>query len=240
MKLILFFFLSILMIYLNAAKVGAAMVARSEVESFLPEQFAGWKLTVKARRYDRENIFDYMDGAGEFYLAYDFTDLYVGEYKKGNSEPVNVEIYRMATSKDAFGVYSHDLDGKKVEMGHDAIYAQGFLKGWKSNIFIRLVAMRETSDNKQFILSFARQLFERLNEAGEKPGLLKKLPSADLIPDSVSYFHKNTSLNNIYFLATANILNLSEKTFAVSARYKVNDSEKARLIIIEYPDDEEA
>ena len=218
----------------------AKVVKGEEVQAFLTEELAGWRLKEGVRVFDRHNIFDYMNGAGEFYLAYSFIDLRVGVYVKADNDPVTVEIYCLANSEDAFGVYNHDLDGSSLDIGQGVIYGRGFLKGWKNNIFIRIVAMEETPAIKTFIQSTAKHIFGQIKEVGPKPRLIERLPTPGMLADSLRFFHTNNSLNNLYFLASVNILKLSEKTNVVTAQYKPDGEKKVRLFIVEYPDSEAA
>jgi len=59
------------------------------------------------------------------------------------------------------------------------------------------------------------------------------IPHEGLDSLSVRYFHLHTSLNYRYYLADRNILNLSDKTEAVLARYQPGNQ---CLVLIQYPD----
>lgn len=80
----------------------------------LPASINQWKLEGGIRRIDRTHIFDYMNGAGELYLAYHFDHLLVAEYKDGEDNDILVELYLMKSSRDAFGLLSLDWGGETV------------------------------------------------------------------------------------------------------------------------------
>ena len=65
---------------------------------------------------DSSNIFDYMNGAGELYLAYGFDHLEVYEYTADDQDSILVEVYVMNTSDDAFGLLSLDWGGEPVTL----------------------------------------------------------------------------------------------------------------------------
>ncbi len=44
---------------------------------FLPKQVDGWLAVEEDKTYTRSTIFEYMDGAGEIYLSYNFQHLLV-------------------------------------------------------------------------------------------------------------------------------------------------------------------
>ena len=62
----------------------------ASVESFVREG--------EARRIDATKIFDYMDGAGELYLAYRFDHLEVSVYRAVQEEEILVEVYFIGRS----------------------------------------------------------------------------------------------------------------------------------------------
>ena len=205
----------------------------------LPPEVSGWKTGREDQVFTRDDVFDYMNGGGESYLAYDFQFVFVREYVREDAPSIVVEIYQMSSSEDAFGVSTHDTDGDKFDLGQGAIYAAGLLRFWKDKIFVRILADRETPEAKAVIMQLGTIIVRTISQDGEKPGLVKALPTEGLRPKSLRYFHTLISLNVHYYLANVNILNLSPETQVVMARYKKDGSE-ARLLLVEYPTVERA
>ena len=205
----------------------------------LPRQMDGWLVTGEDAIYTRDTIFDYMDGAGEIYLAYDFQRMLVREYTKESAPSIAAEIYRMSSPRDAYGIFSHDTDGDQVVLGQGAIYAMGLLRFWKDSIFVRLLAERETDETKAAVMKLGREIANAIPNEGKRPLLVACLPPEGLLKKSIRYFHKQVSLNCHYYLADSNLLNLSENTEAVLARYRRGDR-KVRLLLVRYRKPEEA
>ncbi len=199
----------------------------------LPEEISGWKESRPDEVYGRENIFDYMDGAGEIYLAYDFQFVFVREYVRANSPSLMVEIYQMSSSEDAFGVFTQDLDGNEVNLGQDALYAAGLLRFWKDKIFVRIMADKETAEIKPVIMKLGEIIVAASPQEGIRPSLISAVPSAGLRPKTLRYFHTLISLNSHYFLAGENVLNLSSDTQVVLTQYEKEKS-RARLLLVAY------
>ena len=44
-------------------------------------EMAGWKLSGEIQIYSRANLYDYIDGAADLYLKYDFQELKVADYQ---------------------------------------------------------------------------------------------------------------------------------------------------------------
>ena len=221
----------------------ALVIAASQAawyEPMLPDAAGGWRACGAVRTYDCAHIFDYIDGAGELYLAYDFRDVAVRDYEKPGAPKITADVYRMSTSRDAYGVYSHERpvneapDRSFADIGQERDYGAGLLRFWKGKFFVRVLADRETPGSKTAVLAIGRAASKAITQTGDPPDLIKQVPSRALIARSVRYFHKHTVLNFHYYLSDANILDLGEKTDAVLAQYKL-DSGKPRLLMVRYP-----
>ena len=215
------------------------ILAAFPLRQALPSETSGWKTGREDQAFTRDNIFDYMDGGGEIYLAYDFQFVFVREYVRDDAPSIVAEIYQMSSSQDAFGVFTHDIDGDEIDLGQGAIYAAGLLRFWKDKIFVRILADSETPEAKAVIMKLGTTIVRAISQDGEKPGLVKALPTEGLRPKSLCYFHTLISLNAHYYLANVNILNLSPETRVVMARYEKDGSE-ARLLLVGYPTVERA
>ena len=79
-----------------------------------PKAVGSWTRPDAARIIDASNIFEYMNGAGELYLAYGFDRLEVYEYTSDQQDSILVELYFMKTSDDAFGLLSMDWGGEPI------------------------------------------------------------------------------------------------------------------------------
>jgi len=219
----------------DSGKILAAFPLRQA----LPSEASGWKTGREDQVFSRDNIFDYMDGGGEIYLAYDFQFVFVREYVRDDAPSIVTEIYQMSSSQDAFGVFTHDTDGDEVDLGQGAIYAAGLLRFWKDKVFVRILADSETPEAKAVIMELGTTIVRAISRDGDKPALVKFLPIDGLKPKSLRYFHTLISLNAHYYLANVNILSLSPETRVAMARY-VKDGSEARLLLVEYPTVERA
>jgi hypothetical protein len=206
--------------------------------NLLPAGRDGWVKSGEMEVYDRNNLFDYMDGGAELYLAYDFQKLVVQRYSSGSTDVVKgnsitVEIYQMNSSPDAYGLYSFDQEGETVEVGQKGVYGYGLLKFWKEKHLVRILGSRP--DLRETVLKLGRDIDEKIRDEGALPELLSKIPKDELIPNSDHFFHKQILLNNLYFLSDKNILNLTDKTDCLLADFG-SDGDILRLLVVEYPD----
>lgn len=205
----------------------------------LPDEVLGWKWDGKEEVYDRETIFDYIDGMGEVYRAYNFRQVFVRRYEKPNRPRITVDLFDMGLPEDAFGVWTFERDGEPVDIGQDADYAVGMLRFWKGRYFVAIWTEGETPELKEAVLTLGRKIAEAIPEQGQRPELLRYLPSSGLDKNRILFFRHILILNRHYFIADRDILNLSLKAEGILATYRVG-KETMRLILVRYPTEKDA
>jgi hypothetical protein len=215
--------------------------ARPAPTVHLPETVDGWSRSAPLRRIEAAGIFDYMDGAGELYLAYRFDRLDVAEYASPEGGEILVELYWMRTSDDAYGLLSGDWGGEPVALtepapgpGPRALYGAGLLRLWSDDLYARVLATRESEAARRAVLALGRVIVAGRRDP-PPPRLATSLPNAaaklTLRPDSVCFLRSHLVLNSAYYVSQRDILNLGPNVEAVTARYG-----NARLVLVRYPD----
>jgi len=195
-----------------------------KMRELVPDEIHGWRAQDELEVYDRKTIFDYIDGAGEIYLLYDFQKVVVLRLIKAAFPTILVELFDMGTSEEAFGIFSHASEGDEQGIGQGSEYRGGLLCFWKANYFVCISSEQETAETKKAVTDLAERIAQKIAVTGTEPKLLDYLPEEGLIDGSVRYFHKHTSLNYHYFVAQQNLLNLSPQTDAVLAEYQPDQS----------------
>ncbi len=223
----------------------------------LPKSIGVWTRPDSARIIDSSNIFQYMNGAGELYLSYNFDHLKVYEYTtKNQQDSILVEVYIMNTSNDAFGLFSIDWGGEPIEIHSSpsmrssptvapparALYGGGLLRLWADTIYARVMVYPDTPESKEAVLSLGRKIAANRKMPTE-PELLKFLPQTigsnwKLRKDRIGYFRSHLVLNSLYYLSHQNILNLDHSTEALTAPYEnisnAGSAKSVQLLFIKY------
>ena len=223
---------------------------------YLPETVGVWNRSESFKTIDSTNIFKYMNGAGELYLGYRFDHLEVFDYTSENQEHILVELYFMETTDDAFGLLSLDWGGEPVSLDGlpadspnrslasqtRALYGAGLLRIWSNNLYIRVMAFRESPASRQAVLSLGKAITANRKTSPE-PELLKYLaPHIDsawkLRRDRLSFFRSYLALNSIYYLSHENILDFDLATEAVMAPYehisRAGDRTRSQFLLVKY------
>jgi hypothetical protein len=220
---------------------GALMIAMAIGPApFLPEAAAGWQAEGPASTYDAETIFQYIDGLGEVYLAYDMTACHARRYRGPAGEgDIVADVFDMPTSGDAYGLYTHSREGTVVDVGQDASFGYGSLLFWKGRRFVSVQAEVQSEGARDAAMAIGRAVAEATPEEGDRPPLVARLPSPGLDPQSVVYLHHPQILDAHARLGPGNLLGVGRSTPAVMGRYRRGDA-TVEMVLVEYPDEEAA
>jgi hypothetical protein len=206
--------------------------------SYIPASIGPW-LSEADQTYDAETVFDYIDGAGEVYRSYNMRLLIARRFHKDGRPDIVVDAFDMGVSADAFGVFTHDLDGEDAGIGQGSTYKAGLLSFWKGRYFLSVYAEEETAETRPAVLDLGRRIAAAIPRGGKPPALLELLPGEGLEARATRFFHTAPVLNYHYFVADANILLLGPETDAVLAAYG-GKADRSHLLIVAYPDRGEA
>jgi len=210
-----------------------------DLGALMPHEVNEWKSQGADKIYTEEMIFDYIDGAGEIYRAYNYKKLQARNFIREGYAQIIVDIFDMGEAKNAFGIFTHNLEGENVGIGQDSLYSGGLLQFWKGRYFVSLFAEEETNESKAAVLALGNKVASSINEDGKLPGIIELLPEENLKKNSIRYFYNHLILNYHFFLADDNILNLTENRDAALGTYQAEEG-KYWLLLVNYPDEENA
>ena len=210
-------------------------------EPLLPSEMNGWRWDNQQERHDSRTLYGYMDGAAELYLAYGFQDLTVRRFVKPGLPPITVELYRLASSADACGVFTFERQDEPAGIGQGSEFGGGMLRFWKGVYFASIYAEGEGTEVESALIGMGRGVADAIPATGPEPELIGAVPGKEfgLVDRSVRFLRSHVLLNQRFFIAHQNILNLDRTTEAVLAEY-LRDKQKVHLLLVRYPAPEAA
>lgn len=180
----------------------------------------GWKPVSEVLSYNPDNLYEYIDGAADQFIAYGFQELRSCDLSS-ESLQVTIDIYDMGTRLNAFGMYKTERPGDEQSL---AIGTEAYISPpyqcllFKENFYVKVNAFEGeiTNENgKPLIETIAKAL---PGEVGY-PKEIKLLPSVGKVPDSENF-------------ARQAFLGLSELNNCVYASYKDGEKEFKYFVII--------
>lgn len=168
-------------------KLGAVlwMALAGETDTLFPE-IEGWEWSGIVQVFTSESLFDYIDGAAELYLSYDFHELQVAEYHDQEETIIAVEIYRHKTPLHAFGIYSQE---RPIEATFLDIGAQGYVEGMMLNFvlgpyYVKINAHLGGSKTQKVLQHFGKRVAEQLGGTASLPEILSCFPEQRRLSNS--------------------------------------------------------
>lgn len=210
-----------------------------DLQANLPQQAGDWSARSGDQIFDQKTIFSYINGAAEVYKAYNFRQCLSRRYTLSDGPAIILDIFDMGSSQDAFGVFTHDLDGKKVDIGQDGRLRPGWLSFWKGRFFVSIYVEEESPAAERAVKDLGQKVADQITGTSARPEILALLPTEGLRADTIRYLHHPIVLNYHYYLSDENILNISSDTDVALAEYQ-RRSQTARLLLVNYPAPEKA
>ncbi len=211
----------------------------TDLGALLPKEINGWTVAEEDNLYDPETIFDYINGAGEIYRAYNFKSLLARQYSREGQPNIIADLFDMGSAKDAYGIFTHSLEEEDVSIGQGATYMGGLLSFWKDRFFVSLYAEEETEEAKEALFSLAKEVAVSIKDEGQIPDIISFFPPENLDRTKIRYFHSYIILNYHFFMADENILYLDQETDAALGLYEHN-GERSYLLLVRYTGKEKA
>lgn len=187
-------------------------------------QIKGWTAQGDVIIYKPGNLWEYIDGAANLYLSYDFRLLKMREFKKDDTI-VMVEIYDMGSSINAFGIYSSERsdDTNLLKIGTEAVVIPPYhALMLKNRFYVKVVIEQGELDQKKGE-GILKDVEGFLKGGTDFPAELRLLPEKGEIPGTVKYI-------------TEGYLGLSEINNLLFADYKDSSSNEFRTFIMILPD----
>jgi hypothetical protein len=188
-----------LALLISAAVPGSLLSRAQERKSSaalaaLVPQVGGWSASEAPRAFLPENLFEYIDGAAESYLAYDFRELVVAQFeKKGTDAAMTLEIYDMGSPLNAFGIFGAERypENKPAGVG-DLSYIEGeSLNFMAGRCYVKLLGFGLGDATASTLLDFARKVAAAVPDKGVMPSALRFFPREGLVERSEKYIKKN-------------------------------------------------
>jgi len=150
-----------------------------------------WILDGNVTLYDKDTLFDRINGESELYFPYGFDKLAFGRYvnRQNPQVAIDADIYRMGSFLDAFGMFSNyrKKDDADIIMGAEGTVSSSQLFFYQDRFFVRLQVTGTTSMNQDILLTCARAISRNLPQTTGRPKELDLLMVPGVIKKSERY-----------------------------------------------------
>jgi hypothetical protein len=160
-----------------------------------PGFFEGWALEGKIKTFNPDNLYKHINGEAELYLPYGFESLGAALYiNKDNPDmALAVDVYKMGSTLDAFGIYSRyrDPDAPDAKIGNDGFISDSQLMFYQDRYFVQLSASGSANPEPKAFIGCAKAIAKNIPGGASRPGELNFLDIPDVVPRSETYISQS-------------------------------------------------
>ncbi len=215
-----------------------SFIMADTLEKLLPSSSGKWIQKGEDRRYDRESLYDYIDGGAELFNSYGLVSVISRTYVMAGEPEITVDIFDMKSADNAFGVFCHIRDGADTTFGQGSQLYDEAVQFWKGRFYVSITARDITPEVTRRVRLLAAAVDSAISVPGPLPVIL------DLLPEGVDragliYFKHYVWQNSLYYFADENILDIGTECQAVTARVD-REGKKLVCLIVVYPEEKQA
>lgn len=147
---------------------GATRGAEQSMDKLLPAPACaeGWMLDGKVTLFDKDSLFDRINGEAELYVPYGFTQLAYGRY--ANTKDLNIavdaDVYAMGSLLDAFGMFANyrRKDSVAAAVGVEGVLSPSQMLFYQDRYLVRLQVTGKTTIDEAVLLACGRAISQKL------------------------------------------------------------------------------
>jgi hypothetical protein len=194
----------------------------------LPDRSGEWTRAAQIQMFNPGDLWEYIDGAAEQFLAYGFQDLATARYSSNVTRTVVVaEVYRMGNALGAFGIYRQEVSPKArpVALGVEGRASSNTIRFWLGEFYVKLTTPPGGGRQRE-LEALGAEMAKGLGAPGNLPEQVRWFPAAGQVPDSVKYIPVDA-------LGQASFAN------AFEAKYE-NPGEPSTAVVVAFESDKAA
>ena len=160
---------------------------------FVFPEIIGWKQSGEIQTLIPKTLYEYINGAADLYLAYDFQELKVAEYLNDKQASVTVEIYHHQSPTNAFGIYSQERlpDANYLNIGAQGYVDKNILIFMSGSYYVKINSYNTGAEDWEVLQTFAKKVVENLSEEGGLPSILSSFPAEGEMRNSEKFIARN-------------------------------------------------
>lgn len=161
-----------------------------DLATVFPE-LKSWKQS-PPKKYTAETLYEYIDGAAESYLSYDFVELMSRVYDGDKGSSITIDVYHHKDSRNAFGIYSQEkpLEGTFLPIGGQAYVEKGLLNFVQGIYYVKIMGFGLGDKERPTLETIARDIAARLPKES-LPRALRCFPEEGKVANSERFINKN-------------------------------------------------
>ncbi|HOY65915.1 MAG TPA: hypothetical protein PLP29_03445 [Candidatus Ozemobacteraceae bacterium] len=165
-----------------------AQATETALAACLPDEgfHPGWKVDGTPETFGRDTLYEHINGEAELYLPYGFEEAVAGYYIDMNTPKsgVAVDIYRMGSPLDAFGIYSRYRNPEALPTGPgvEGESSDTQVSFFQDRYFVRITSSGRVHPTRDVLQSCANAAAAKLPSPASWPSELAIIRAGESVP----------------------------------------------------------
>ncbi|MDY6856343.1 MAG: DUF6599 family protein [Thermodesulfobacteriota bacterium] len=168
-------------------------------------KISDWTIREKPYEFDPQNLYEYMNGGADSFIANGFVSLQGARYysKSNPNDSITIDIYDMGEKLNAFGMFQlkRGEQAASLKIGTASFETNGYLTFYKNKYFIEILSFVKSKTKKIQHRAIAYNVAEKIKGDTSSPWQLSLLPQFGRVKGSERYV-KGEFLNDRFFNRT--------------------------------------
>jgi hypothetical protein len=171
----------------------ASGVASAQGSTLLPNgsEVPGWRMADKPYDYGPQDLWKYINGEADFFVAYGFVSLKGANYvfESDPNYSIGVDVFDMGEKLNAFGVFQSKRSNEpsSLRIGAASFGAGGYVVFYKDRYYVEILSFGEGKEWRTEHLAMAQKVAEKIQGNSSPPDELSYLPETGKIEGSERY-----------------------------------------------------
>lgn len=163
-----------------------------DMDSFFP-QMEGWTKKGNPVTYTPDNLYEYIDGAADVFLSYDFVKLATVGLENEAKASLTIDIYQHSNPVNGFGIYSQEKSqkGPFITIGTQGYYEKGILNFLKGSFYVKISGYDLGDRDETVLTETAKQIAQKLDGDNRFPDVVESFPKEEKVENSERYIAQN-------------------------------------------------
>lgn len=170
----------------------AAGQESADLSKLLPAagEISGWKTDGEPLFYTQDDLWEYIDGAADNFLSFDFRRVIAQDYVSAGDRGLKVEIYELGSPLMAYGIYAQMRSpGLALHaIGNEAFSDEYSINFWKDRFYARVAVFEKGEESDAALELFAKAIAAAIPGGGAAlPAETGAFPEEGLVPNDLRY-----------------------------------------------------
>jgi hypothetical protein len=163
-----------------------------EIDSLFP-QMEGWTQKGNPVTYTPDNLYEYIDGAADVFLSYDFVKLATVSLENEKKASITIDIYRHSSPVNGFGIYSQEKSkiGPFLSIGTQGYYEKGILNFLKGSFYVKISGYDLGDQDETILTETAKLIAQKIDDDNHFPEVVACFPREEKVENSERYVAQN-------------------------------------------------